>query len=896
MSEPNSSGLATPDPHRIVTRREFGSELTLARERRGLSVRQVARQVEVPASTLGGYFAGTHLPALQPPDLLGRILRVLGIEDDGETAAWWEAYWRVRRSAAAERSEGGPGTAAQVTVSTWAPVDRLLVEPTLRGRDGLVQRLDDAIARTNQLHPAPRVHVVHGLGGCGKSMVALAVANRAVARGVATFWIAADDRSTMVAGMRALAARIGVPVDWLHGGSLPDAIWQQLHGLNEPWLLVLDNADDPPEYLALPGHRLTDGTGWLRAVGPAVGTVIVTTRDGDRSTWGDPPPAWLALHRLSGLRRDDGAQILVELAGEHAGDPAEAGDLSDRLGGLPLALMLTGRYLAESRRMPAGLSETAVPRSYRAYLEALQRGDYAELFAVDITGRPPRRDARMTIGQNWRLSLDLLTERGLQYARPLLNVLACLGATPIPYGDLLRPDVLARSTLFPGITARSIWEVLRALESLGLIALISADKPGVADDDPPGLLDIHPLARDTARSDPHIRERIADYLATVTALLGGAVRDAHPKSPAAWRQWRLLAGHCTAPLDLLDLLDNQTLEISIVHTAVELAASAGQYLRAAGLHEPAESAFVRALQGCDGRLPANDSARLAIEHDLARLRYDQGLYEEAERLYRCALSARRSSLGAEHTDTLTTQYYLARTLRHREQLDEADSLLQLTYGARLRLLGERHPDTLTSRHGIADLLRARGEVAEAVSLYQEVLSARRVVLGEQHPATLVTRQYRAEMLHVLDRTDEAEDELRRLWAATQQVRGLDHPRTLAIGHSLVDLLHDRGRLEDAASLADTVLAARRRLFGNTHPTTMNIRHRLALIRLDLGEVAVARRDLIAVLVDRGLVLGRNHPQTQLSQHTVDAVQRRIVMSQSAPPDAGTLAPDRPEAT
>src|SRR5580698_208701 len=106
MSESGPSGLAEPDPWRIATRSDFGEALTLARKTRGLSVRQVAREAGVPASTLGGYFAGSHLPALQPPDLLSRLLRILGIGDEPGMAAWQEAYWRVRGPAAGDQPGG----------------------------------------------------------------------------------------------------------------------------------------------------------------------------------------------------------------------------------------------------------------------------------------------------------------------------------------------------------------------------------------------------------------------------------------------------------------------------------------------------------------------------------------------------------------------------------------------------------------------------------------------------------------------------------------------------------------------------------------------------------------------------------------------------------------------
>ena len=72
-----------PDPRRIASQPDFGRELTLARQRAGLTVREVARAVGIPASTAGDYFAGRHLPPPSQPGLLTRILRVVWRDGPG---------------------------------------------------------------------------------------------------------------------------------------------------------------------------------------------------------------------------------------------------------------------------------------------------------------------------------------------------------------------------------------------------------------------------------------------------------------------------------------------------------------------------------------------------------------------------------------------------------------------------------------------------------------------------------------------------------------------------------------------------------------------------------------------------------------------------------------------
>jgi WD40 repeat protein/transcriptional regulator with XRE-family HTH domain len=94
MGPETGSGL--PDPGRVTTPAEFGRELSLARQRAGLTVRQLARAAGLPHSTLGDYLAGRHLPPASQPDVLPRIVAACGIRDAEQVSAWVAALSRAR--------------------------------------------------------------------------------------------------------------------------------------------------------------------------------------------------------------------------------------------------------------------------------------------------------------------------------------------------------------------------------------------------------------------------------------------------------------------------------------------------------------------------------------------------------------------------------------------------------------------------------------------------------------------------------------------------------------------------------------------------------------------------------------------------------------------------------
>ena len=152
-------GDEEPDPRRIASQPDFGRELTLVRQRAGLTVREVARAVGIPASTTGDYFAGRHLPPPSQPGLLTRILRVCDETDPARLREWVSALNRIRR---------GPGrrptaaTAPYRGLASFQPEDAAW----FFGREAITARL---IRLTTAASPPGVPLTVVGPSGSGKS-------------------------------------------------------------------------------------------------------------------------------------------------------------------------------------------------------------------------------------------------------------------------------------------------------------------------------------------------------------------------------------------------------------------------------------------------------------------------------------------------------------------------------------------------------------------------------------------------------------------------------------------------------------------------------------------------------------------------------------------------------
>ena len=709
---------------------------------------------------------------------------------------------------------GGQERPGEPAVSIAPPAGQRDDSLPLRGRDALLAELTGT---------GPRVRVLHGLGGCGKTRLALEAAVWAQQHGRQVWWVSAAQPDTLAAGMRALGRRLGITDTALQHGDAADLIWQHLTARQDPWLLVIDNADDP-QVLAGAGTCAAEGRGWLRPVTGQAGTVLVTSRDGNPASWGP----WCQRHRLQMLPADPAAAVLADHAGHHPGlgSQDDARLLAARLGGLPLALKIAGSYLAEAAAIPAAFAGTGTIRTYRQYRDALQGGDLQALFP-DPDGQPTAQQARALIGQTWELTFDLLDARPLPEARPVLRLLASFADAPVPYQQLLHPATLAAFPPLRDISGTRLWQTLKTLDDFALIDLdTSAQDPAAV---PTARL--HPLVRDTSHpaAGP---ERLA-FLELAAQLLrqaAAAKETGTPEDPAARPIWQLL----------------------VPHTAVVFTSLSSQP------HCPDDAAAAAAY-----------AAQMS-----ARFQAEQGFHAAAEAEYRDVLTARLRVLGPDHPDTLTTRHQIALEIAARGDHAAAEAEYRDVLTATLRVLGPDHPDTLTTRHNIAREIAARGDHTAAEAEYRDVLTANLRVLGPDHPHTLTTRHQIA--LEIAERGDHtaAEAEYRDVLTAELRVLGPDHPSTLTTRHQIAREIAARGDHTAAEAEYRDVLTAELRVLGPDHPSTLTTRHNIALEMAERGDHAAAEAEYRDVLTAKLRVLGPDHPDTQITSEWVEYLIRR----------------------
>lgn len=780
-----------------------------------------------------------------------------------------------------------------VAVSVAPPLGRRDPATPLRGRATLLDELTALLDPARCDPAASRVRVLHGLGGCGKTSIALDLTHHAAARGIDVWWVSAVDAVSLTAGMHAVARRVGAGESELLHGDAPDVLWRRLDAYAADWLLVVDNADEP-EMLAAGAGRLHDGQGWIRPYARGNGLVVVTSRDGSPDTWG----AWCALRSVGMLDVEDATRVLLDYTADRAGSADEGAALAHRLNGLPIVLQLAGAYLAETTLSPWPGDDAIT--SFTGYLAALDDGRL-DIYDGDgparSTGNGPAGGPATgsgngsAIGRSWELSLDLLARQGNPQARPLLRLLSCLADAPIAYSLILDPPTLTRSPLaglFEGLDGSALW---RLLQSLANLCLIDLTEPVLAVDQ--RLLRVHPLVREASRH--HLRKAAgqsgagthgtqntppgadglsADYVRTAALLLHRAARTTEktgsPESPPAWPLWEAITPHTLHVAHAAAAVPEQAADV--VGPITDAAHLVARNLRSRGQFVTAEAEY-RFLLDVQSRLLGDDHPlTLATHHSIGGVLHDRGRLAEAEAVWRGVLEQRQRVLGESHADTLFTRHGLALVLHDRGLLREAEAEWRAVLALRIDVLGERHPHTLATRHSLAVVLHRRLLHDEAEAEYRRVLEIQREVVGDRNPDTLATRHRIALVLHDRGEFELAEAEFRSVLDLRRQVLGEDHWHTLATSHHFATALHDRGEFPQAEAEFRSVLERRGRVLGEDHPHTLDTRFGYAATLQSLGRLAEAEAQYALVLHARTLLLGDDHPQTVAARRALEKLR------------------------
>ncbi|MER5210243.1 alpha/beta fold hydrolase [Streptomyces sp. NPDC002838] len=752
--------------------------------------------------TDGGVVEGDHFTIVEPANRKAQSYHVLKAAIEGAAESSQEPLLPQEPPKSLESADDEQGP-----YSVTLPFK----DGTLHGQDrrGIVSAILSA-------GHDERVHVLAGPGGRGKSRMALEAAYLARERGRHVWWVRADRLSQ---SMLEVARLVGIPASitdatWRGNGSQTDLIWSYLNTMEEPWLLVFDNVEEPRQ-LGPGGGAVSDGTGWLRAPTAPDGLVIVTGRDRSRQVWG----RWSRVHDVPLLDERDSASLLMERAGRQCGTMEQARLLARQLGGIPLALVAAADYIREVAESGVSLDGTEA-KDFESYGEALRR-----LFDSPAGTRSEQTGELLgleKVGHVYRMSLRLLEQRGLHQAAPLLKALACLSNTPIPLRLMVRGDALERSPLFAGSTSEQRRKALSGLENLGLVEVAPVHE--TSDPYLSQVLSLHPVVRGIFRDDEDVRRRHAEYYGLNVRMLLDAVRDRDPDQPRSWQTWATVAPHCTEVTRAL--LHRRTTgeravptgDQDLIARALELARLTTRYLLVASLLREARELLLPIIAACESLgYHCDDREILALRHEKGRISLEYGEHQEAEEELRRVVAGRAVVLGEKHSDTLASRHKLARAILEQNRWAEAEQVLRAVVEDERQNpeRGPEHSDTLVVWHSLARTVMLQGRVTEAETDLREILRVRLATGEPSTPETLHVRETLARCLLEQERDEDAEREIRGALECAE--RSVDSHPVLRLRYQLGLALLMQLRVSETVELLTALLGDQRIVLGEDHP-------------------------------------------------------------------------------
>ncbi|WP_327640045.1 tetratricopeptide repeat protein [Kribbella sp. NBC_00482] len=638
---------------------------------------------------------------------------------------------------------------------------------------------------------------------------------------------------------------------------------------------------------------------------------------GSTDIWGEE----IHERRVGPLSSRAGASVVMDLIGaidqRYVGSRKDAELLSDRLGGLPLALRAAGQYLIwVNRTSRLSLNE------YRAALDTR----FGELVSRPMGLSAAAQDrSRNMVMATWELSLDFLDQQGFREARRLLQILSTYDASPVPItlvrnlgdrssgADMRRWRNADRETSL-SMSDRRLSEVLEALQQLALVDF-SEQNSFIADEIPNEWSDaivVHRLVSEvvseTLNADRREARTIRD--ASVYRLEAVCGEVSMMSGEHAWRPLHLLEPHLrmvarriVADHDYCGRAAARSFARSVAALAVHISHG---YVYTQGLENL--NSYLELVR-CAARSRSHVRVVLhAIGHRLWQLNQ----YDEAERELRasnrlfvrllwrpsgifamfaitaCGLSMPNSTeaqldsiqlqlrIGKLFPDSqriLKMRFNLAKMLLEGGRYVEAEAEFRRIWKVYELSNRVRSASALAVRCSIAEALRMRRNFEDAEAEYRAVLAVQHGVLGANDSGSRTARFGLAKVLRDKKNLDAAETEYRAIWSAEAEALGRDHPSTLVTWYQLAGVLSDLKDLESAEFEYRALLEMQQKSFEPDHADIRMTRYGLGGVLRERGNLDAAEAEYRAVLAAEREAHGPDHRSTLIVRNRLAGVLR-----------------------
>ncbi|EED11810.1 kinesin light chain, putative [Talaromyces stipitatus ATCC 10500] len=678
--------------------------------------------------------------------------------------------------------------------------------PKFVGREDEITKLEELITMQDR----PKRIAITGLGGVGKTQVALELAYRIRDRNkeCSIFWIPCTSHAMIDQTFLHIAQKLRLRD--VNPAEVKEQVKIYLSSERAgKWLLVFDNADDTKMWLAA-SHIAPPLEDFLPE--SEQGRILFTSRNRKLAMKLAP----FNVVSIPDVDKETAVKILDKtLAHEDLPrDSATTAALLEQLAFLPLAITQASAYIIEN-----GIDLSI-------YLTLLQEHeqDVIELLSEDF--RDPGRYQDIQNPQ-------------IQHQDPLaadyLFFIACINPRNIP------------QSILPQATSRR-----QRVDALGLLNAYSFTNGQERD------IGMHRLVHIATRNWLRKNALFSHWIQRVAEHLQNVFPDHHHTNRGLWQQY---LPHALTLVHENEFVIQEENYLDLTEKIADCLFIDGRYQEAEVLYRKLMTIY-QEKAGPQGRSTLRSMANLASTYR------NQGRWNEAEKLEVQVMEASKIVLGAEHPSTLTSMANLASTYRNQGRWNEAEKLEVQVMETRKTVQGAEHPSTLTSIANLASTYRNQGRWNEAEKLEVQVMETSKTVLGAEHPDTLTSMANLASTYRYQGRWNEAEKLDVQVMETSKTVQGAEHPDTLTSMANLASTYRNQGRWNEAEKLEVQVMETSKTVLGAEHPDTLARMNNLALTWKSQGKLqnALALMEQCSDLRNR--VLGPSHPHSKSSSRAL----------------------------
>lgn len=739
------------------------------------------------------------------------------------------------------------------------------------GRERQMGKLKAAFEDTT--YSGQKRFVVYGLGGSGKTELAIKYAEEYQDRVWGVFFVDGSSRKNASGSYSEIAAIGGVEPN-------EKAAKNWLTTRDLPWLLIVDNIDDDEVPL---DELLPSGT---------KGCILITTRNPALKSYGNVGQRFLELRPME---IEEAHELILKAAEEPSPWAISVKDcatnICQALGFLPLALVHAAKAILTGHCSWPGYLTHYERQINRIRRERLQRRDRS----LSRNRRRFEEDGdSINVFSTYEImyqSLESSQEERFQDAVELLHVFSFLhfqnirldifiNAAINPFKeakqqekDAEEDEVLRKKTCNRKPKSWKLW--LREM-TVGLARCLDTPPPL-----PAVLKNMQGLTQSVLEDEVHVRLSEAMGVLTKRSLVmkQDRVEDRYSMHPLVhkWVRERpeMLVSHqalwCQVamttlaksilrpPLDdtALGRKSRRELLPHIVHVRDCQITIRGRLEENKGLRR----SIWPTAGNKYGRLQADESARFS------RVYSECGIFDEALQLQLRVRSFVIQMLGEDHPLSIRLTLFASGTLWELTRTTEATQFQRRALQNCLSSLGEHHPLTLDVTDLLGSALMLKGRYTEAQSLHKRNVEEMRNLYGEHHEKTYKSLRSLGRVHSRWMEYEEASQLHKVAWKGMKECLGETHLETLTsledlamsyLRHDGESYAHAEEHLLESHERMKFVHDQRRKILGREQPYTLLAYFYLAQLKAAIGQQEQAEGMMKEVISTAGINVSEEH--------------------------------------